>query len=774
VSKSIKAQYAALFCVSAISLIISREAAGQVQSPSPSTIPPVQIQPPLQAPAAAGQESRSGQGAKPRRTRSARRRAPANGAGTRGNQEVAVSAPAPTRDQVLQRDGTAEQGYRAQTLSRVGPFGQSSILNMPFSYTVFPKDLIENLQTGLGDRLYDVDPFTQPSVPSNRGFNTLPLIRGFQPSQLFEGLPEAPGFNPPSPDLEDKERVEVLNGLSGFLYGNSSFAQPGGAINFVLKRPTATQFTNVTVGDYGGSSIYTHVDTGGPIGSNVGYRFNALWEGGQTPVDDQRLGRQLFSGALDFHLTDNFLLQVDASHSRRREDGTNALWSVASGLSYPTSINQSQLWGQKFSFDTVTTDHAGAKVTWDINDNVTFRADTRYYTYNFNQLFASNQITSETTYNTSIFQRNPAILDALSGDAFVDIKAQTGGIGHVITAGYFGSRGELNSPTSGFQFLTSAVGLPLSSPTFLPAPAATCCSPTTLTNLSEHQNAVIADKIKFSDRLEMLLGLTDTNVNAQSFGTTNTQYTTNKVTPTAALIFKPLPFISTYVTYIEHLEDGGIAATQATGINGTLPVTNANQAQPAIVDKQIEVGIKADLAGLQPTLALFDIKRASNVYLPNGTTSYTFSTSGMEEHKGIEVGVSGKVLPNLTLYGGFTVMENRIIAEPDAPTLVGLQPAGVSEQMVKLYAEYQPGVITGLTLTGGVAWVGPFYADNLNTQKVDGYVIGSVGARYKTMLAGHETIWRFDVTNIANTNYWISPNYIGSPRTYMASGTIKF
>ncbi len=58
------------------------------------------------------------------------------------------------------------------------------------------------------------------------------------------------------------KRIEVLNGLSGFLYGG---ANVGGAVNYVLKRPTSTPIANLTLGNYGGGQFFTHADLGGPI-----------------------------------------------------------------------------------------------------------------------------------------------------------------------------------------------------------------------------------------------------------------------------------------------------------------------------------------------------------------------------------------------------------------------------------------------------------------------------------------------------------------------------
>ena len=75
--------------------------------------------------------------------------------------------------------------------------------------------------------------------------------------------------------LEDKERIEVVNGPATLLFG---FASPAGVINYVQKRPTAEPFANMTVGDYGGAQGYVHGDFGGPLDKEgrFAYRLNSV------------------------------------------------------------------------------------------------------------------------------------------------------------------------------------------------------------------------------------------------------------------------------------------------------------------------------------------------------------------------------------------------------------------------------------------------------------------------------------------------------------------
>nr|WP_256388649.1 MULTISPECIES: TonB-dependent receptor [unclassified Methylosinus] len=100
--------------------------------------------------------------------------------------------------------------------------------------------------------------------------------------------------------------------------------------------------------------------------------------------------------------------------------------------------------------------------------------------------------------------------------------------------------------------------------------------------------------------------------------------------------------------------------------------------------------------------------------------------------------------------------------------------------MGKLYVEYRLPFVQGLTLTGGFNYVGPqvgnvFAPTNVRAiEWLPSYVTGDIGLRYETRIFDTETIWRLDVTNIANASYWQQTEMLGAPRTVAFSATAKF
>ena len=189
---------------------------------------------------------------------------------------------------------------------------------------IVPQEMIENTQViSVQDALkYVPGVQTGNNTQNTTGTSSL-VIRGFYTAggpgawgQTLEGLPSSGGYEFTA--IEDKERVEVLQGVNDFLYGVGNV---GGNVNMQLKRPTATPFFTVNVGDNMGDNAVMHIDTGGPLNipgikdGVFGYRLNLVGQTGDSSYEGQTAQRNLISGALDFHPTDDLLIQLNASHA---------------------------------------------------------------------------------------------------------------------------------------------------------------------------------------------------------------------------------------------------------------------------------------------------------------------------------------------------------------------------------------------------------------------------------------------------------------------------
>lgn len=254
------------------------------------------------------------------------------------------------------------------------------------------------------------------------------------------------------------------------------------------------------------------------------------------------------------------------------------------------------------------------------------------------------------------------------------------------------------------------------------------------------------------------------------FGQTG-DYDESKVTPNYSFIVKPLSGLTTYLTYSEALEQGQIVPG-----SGTVTYTNAGEILPPFVSTEYEIGVKADVNGLLLTAAAFKIDKALQyAVFDSSTNAYTYVQDGRQVHKGIELTATGNVSDGLRIYGGLTFLDAEVTKQEADPRLVGKRPVNVADKMAKLTAEYDLPFVPGLTVTGGVYYVGNQAADALNTAFVPSYVTEDIGLRYRTRLpTGQEAVMRLNVSNLTDESYWINNISTGLPRSVAFSTQVKF
>lgn len=119
----------------------------------------------------------------------------------------------------------------------------------------------------------------------------------------------------------------------------------------------------------------------------------------------------------------------------------------------------------------------------------------------------------------------------------------------------------------------------------------------------------------------------------------------------------------------------------------------------------------------------------------------------------------------LNLSGGFTFLDAKV--REAAPTITGKIPQGVPRRQASLLADWQIPGLPEVALTGSIQYIGKRPVDATNVNFVDGYTIGSVGARYGFELGGKPVAVRLSIENVTNEKYWVTTFgnlYPGIPR----------
>jgi iron complex outermembrane receptor protein len=263
--------------------------------------------------------------------------------------------------------------------------------------------------------------------------------------------------------------------------------------------------------------------------------------------------------------------------------------------------------------------------------------------------------------------------------------------------------------------------------------------------------------------------------NFNNKGAQTTEYANHGVSPTGSLLFKPVCYMTTYVTFASSLQAGDLAPI------GTV---NSGESLSPYRSKEYEIGYKATLAKIDFTAALFRIERPFANIDP---TDNVFKITGEQINKGLELSAVGEIIPGLTVYGGVTLLNARLENTPHLSTNDKIY-VGAPKVKGNTLFEYQIPAVPGLVAIFNYQFTGPRAGNDTNTLIVAGYNLFDLGARYTSAIASLPVTWRLTVDNIADRRYWstVAPSnltgtntgnllaHFGSPRTVLASASVHF
>ncbi|XLY87767.1 TonB-dependent siderophore receptor [Ectopseudomonas mendocina] len=696
--------------------------------------------------------------------------------------QAAASLPDTTVISQRLNTGSAASGYRSDSVQNVGALGGMRVQDAPYSISVVPRELLQNIQATSTDDVFKLSPATQFTSPVSAGYASTVSMRGFSGSGNLsianDGLRFSNSYDSGN-FIEEMERLEILTGLSGFLYGPAS---PGGLVNYVLKRPTYERYNSVTLGNAGGENYYLHGDFGGSLDDAgvFAYRVNVLTQDGETAIDLQKRRREMISLALDWNVSDDLQIQFDASHKKNETRGLTSYWYFADQSLRPDAetLHNDKLYSQKWAFSDSEHDRVGSRFNWRLDDVFNLRGALSYSEYTEEYTYTGPTVDSANQYTQPLYAFAPVETEETSGYLFLDATFATGTVGHKATLGYQGNVARVRNyedhiPYPGPQYNDVAGSpSPFSESPQVDKPSYSIGNgDQRLSSRTQSDNFLIGDVITFNEQWSGILGLTHTTIKTYSndfiwaeafgYGETASNYKESETSPNVSLIYKPVPWLTTYASYIEGLQAGGIAPSTA---------LNAGQAMAPLVSEQYEVGIKATVGETLLTIAVFNIDKP-NTYT-NGAG--VFVQDGRQENNGLEFGITGKVLPELTLVGGLTLLDPQV-KDSGAADSEGQKPTNVATQLAKLYAEYDINALPGFALTGGTYYTGKQYSDEANNHSLPSFTTFDAGARYRTQLGGDNSLTlRTNVSNLANKEYWLSSHYLGAPRTLTFSAQLEF
>ncbi|WP_411901705.1 TonB-dependent receptor [Methylorubrum thiocyanatum] len=651
--------------------------------------------------------------------------------------------------------------------SRLGLLGNRNVFDQPFSSTSYTEKLIRDQQARNVQDVVNNDPSIRTNVPAFSGILGF-FVRGFPvfaQDIAFNGLfGVADAFNPA---IEPIERVEVLRGPSTLLSGVPPFGNIGGIINLIPKRAGEEPLTRVTLGYGNDAQIYKAIDVSRRFGEakEWGIRFNGAVNNGRTPIDDQSIHFGVAALALDYR-GERLRASLDLGYQELDFQSPLRNRNVAAGVRIPRApdltLNQHQPW----EFRDSANRQLATRVEYDLTPDLTLYG--AYGRSNFRQEYFGGVLT---IFNTRGDYRDPIsylpfLIVNRTAEAGLRGTFETGPVKHSFGLAAVGFWQDLAQPAA--QVVGPTIVSNLYDPVYV-APRSTVglSNATPRTSSRINRSIAIADTMSIlDDRILLTVGgrwqSLDVNAYNQTTGFRTGGSESGAFSPGLGLVVKPLERLSLYANYIEGL----------TSPAPPIAARNANEAFPAAVSRQTEVGAKYDFGTVGVGFAAFEIEQPFGFL---DTTTQLFSVDGRQRNSGIELTVFGEPAPGIRLLGGVSLLDG-VQVRAQNPANAGRVAVGVPDVQLNLYGEYD--LLPGLSLSGRVIYTSAQYYDLANSQKIPDWATLDLGLRYATVFQNRPLTLRANVVNVTGNNYWASTGRgilsQGTPRTVLLSASMDF
>ncbi len=639
--------------------------------------------------------------------------------------------------------------------------------DVPQVVTVAPREVITDLAA---TRVEQVIAYTPGIVQQNNFGGLSPLgyaVRGVATAEIYKnGFPLARGF-PPQQDTQNVERIEVLKGPGGGLFGRSD---PGGLVNIITKQPVAERF--VEMGGQWGSfeQVRGTVDAGGALDQDgtLLYRFN-LAAGRQNSFRDFVDGdRLLVAPVVSWQVTPDTKVTVETEFLRNRAVFDRGVVAIDKQLGV---LPISRFLGEPgLSID-------------QSSDTVQVRVDHRFdadWQMRLSTYLNANSLVGEAVEvrglgadnRTALRDRNYRNYRAAIalGQAELVGRFDTAGIGHTLLLGF-----ERESTDGTYQQVRSNLRQnPYSLDVYAPVYGRPLPPYTRQTNGVEQltNTALYAqDQIALSPQWKALVGVRfdffEQSFRERTTGARSDQ-TTVAASPRAGLVYQPLPELSLYANVGRSFRPNtGPDAFAAAASGPFAPETGLGY----------EVGTKLDLYGgaLALTGAAFRIER-ENVLTPDPNNSGFSLAAGAVRSQGFEFTAAGQITPEIKLLAGYVFADAVVTKDNVLP--VGAPLINVPRHSGSLLAvhEAQDGPWKGFGIGGGVRAVGERAGDAAGSGfRLPGYIAVDALAYYRW----ENVRFGLNVENVFDTTYYASSLsalrvYPGAPRRITGTLSVRF
>ena len=699
----------------------------------------------------------------------------------------ATSAPVPrlyveVNENKPPSQGSAENGYRVDSVYSLGPLGTMKLLDTPYSIMILPEALIENAQVKSVKEALKYLPLVQ--FQEQQGSEVLrPATRGMQASNFQNARMDGMTiFVTGANAIEQLQQIEVLSGPSSAVYGP---ANPAGMFNFVTKRPTDEPLRRLNL-SYDSSTIFAaHTDLGGRFGSNdvIGYRLNLLAGNGTAFVSQSELDRKLGSLAIDVRPSRETTVELNYSFYDLTQKGYPGWFTYGQKIQLPDAPDPTRVgYGQTYAGVELKNQTGSVRVKYDFGSSWHLVVGGLVQRIDRNINTPVNNLTNNVGDYTSSLANGFAPRFGITSDiAYLNGSFKTGEVSHDMTVGTTGYRAITNAVSNAATPASVLLGTAnISNPQTFPEPAAGLpdVGNQFRSSVGTQQGINVSDTVTLTKEWLIRLGLSQDWIRTKNYNKTGAEtssFSQDGISPMPSVIYKPRENMTAYVTYASSLQQGDVAPAGSTNANTGLAPYRSNQ---------WEAGLKLALPKLDLSTAVFRLERP---FANTDPSDNTFKISGNQVNYGLEILAIGEIADNLTMYGGVTLLNPKLKGTGN-PATDNKQFVGMPKVRSNVLLEYRLPAIAGLVVSFDWQYAGRRPANDTNTTSAPSYSTFDIGARYTTLLMGKSTTWRLALDNLTDEHYWstVAPSnitgtnignmvaHIGAPRTVAASMSIDF